>query len=138
MTDGGILFRGDDIPGEASFREFARSFNFPLLNYEFGSTPRTELSNGVYTTTEYPAHQIIPLNNKQAYTTNWPMKIGFIVLLLQRQRGNSDREGSLTYSQLIKRTTHVAQSLVGQDVSSDSAIAVYQQRTVDLLVFQDW
>jgi len=77
LTDGGILFRGFDIPSEASFREFARTFNFPLLNYEFGSTPRTELTDGVYTTTEYPSHQVIPLHNEQAYTTNWPMKIWF-------------------------------------------------------------
>ena len=77
LTDGGILLRGFDVPEEASFQEFARSFNFPLLNYEFGSTPRTELGDGVYTTTEYPAHQVIPLHNEQAYTTNWPMKIWF-------------------------------------------------------------
>ncbi|SJN54198.1 peptide synthase [Vibrio ruber DSM 16370] len=74
---GGILFRGFDILGETEFQEFARSFGFPLLNYEFGSTPRTDLGEGVYTTTEYPAHQVIPLHNEQAYTLNWPMKIWF-------------------------------------------------------------
>ncbi|MDW6092181.1 TauD/TfdA family dioxygenase [Vibrio rhizosphaerae] len=74
---GGILFRGFDILGEAEFQAFARSFGFPLLNYEFGSTPRTDLGEGVYTTTEYPAHQVIPLHNEQAYTLNWPMKIWF-------------------------------------------------------------
>ncbi|MDW6003282.1 TauD/TfdA family dioxygenase [Vibrio mangrovi] len=75
--NGGILFRGFDILGEAEFQEFAKSFGFPLLNYEFGSTPRTDLGEGVYTTTEYPAHQVIPLHNEQAYTLNWPMKIWF-------------------------------------------------------------
>lgn len=76
-TTGGVLFRGFDLIGEEPFQEFARSFGFPLLSYEFGSTPRTDLGEGVYTTTEYPAHQTIPLHNEQAYTLNWPMKIWF-------------------------------------------------------------
>ncbi|SQD76619.1 TauD/TfdA family dioxygenase [Moritella yayanosii] len=74
---GGVLFRGFDTIGEEQFQEFARSFGSPLLNYEFASTPRTDLGDGVYTTTEYPAHQQIPLHNEQAYTLNWPMKIWF-------------------------------------------------------------
>ena len=74
---GGILFRGFDILGEQDFQEFARSFGYPLLSYEFGSTPRTDLGEGIYTATEYPDHQVIPLHNEQAYTLNWPMKIWF-------------------------------------------------------------
>lgn len=31
----------------------------------------------MYTSTEYPAHQSIPLHNEQAYTREWPMKIWF-------------------------------------------------------------
>ncbi|MNP08534.1 peptide synthase [compost metagenome] len=54
-----------------------RSFGHPLLNYEFGSTPRKAIEQGVYTSTEYPAHQIIPLHNEQSYTLQWPMKIWF-------------------------------------------------------------
>ncbi|QUX92160.1 hypothetical protein CYL31_12390 [Marinomonas sp. A3A] len=77
LKSGGLLFRGGDLLGEAEFQEFAKTFGFPLLDYEFGSTPRTDLGEGVYTTTEYPAHQVIPLHNEQAYTLNWPMKIWF-------------------------------------------------------------
>ncbi len=74
---GGVLFRGFDVRGETDFREFARLFGFPLLSYEFGSTPRTALEQGVYTSTEYPPHQKIPLHNEQAYTLQWPLKIWF-------------------------------------------------------------
>ncbi len=48
-----------------------------LASYEFGSTPRSQVHNQVYTSTEYPPHQHIPLHNEQAYTTEWPMKIWF-------------------------------------------------------------
>jgi len=77
LSAGGVLFRGFEAEEEGAFKTFARSFGSPLLNYEFASTPRTELDEGVYTTTEYPAHQSIPLHNEQAYTLNWPMKIWF-------------------------------------------------------------
>ncbi|WP_193075967.1 TauD/TfdA family dioxygenase [Pseudomonas sp. FME51] len=74
---GGILFRGFRVGGVEAFREFAAAFGHPLLNYEFGSTPRSNVTSGVYTSTEYPAHQSIPLHNEQAYTLEWPMKIWF-------------------------------------------------------------
>ena len=77
QTIGGILFRGFALPEEADFYRFVKQFGFELLTYEFGSTPRTDLGKGVYTSTEYPAHQTIPLHNEQAYTTQWPMKIWF-------------------------------------------------------------
>lgn len=74
---GGLLFRGFDVPDAAAFQSFARSFGHPLLSYDFGSTPRTDLGEGVYTSTEYPAHQPIALHNEQSYTLEWPMKIWF-------------------------------------------------------------
>ncbi|WKN24382.1 TauD/TfdA family dioxygenase [Azotobacter vinelandii] len=74
---GGILFRGFQVAGIEDFREFAAAFGHPLLRYEFGSTPRTNVASGIYTSTEYPAHQAIPLHNEQAYTLEWPLKIWF-------------------------------------------------------------
>ncbi len=76
-TVGGVLLRGFDVPSVEGFREFASRFGHPLLSYEFGSTPRTAVGGGVYTATEYPAHQSIPLHNEQAYTRQWPMKAWF-------------------------------------------------------------
>jgi alpha-ketoglutarate-dependent taurine dioxygenase len=74
---GGILFRGFSVPDVSAFKDFAASFGDPLLSYEFGSTPRSKVEQGVYTSTEYPAHQSIPLHNEQAYTRQWPMRIWF-------------------------------------------------------------
>jgi len=75
---GGILFRGFQQQGDdASCKSFANLFSDELLSYEFGSTPRTDLGEGVYTATEYPAHQVIPLHNEQAYTLQWPLNIWF-------------------------------------------------------------
>jgi alpha-ketoglutarate-dependent taurine dioxygenase len=78
---GGVLFRGFDVGDVGGFREFAGSFGHPLLGYDFGSTPRSRVSEGVYSSTEYPAHQHIPLHNEQAYSRSWPMKIWFYCAL---------------------------------------------------------
>ncbi|MBT2787100.1 TauD/TfdA family dioxygenase [Halomonas sp. ISL-106] len=74
---GGVLLRGFDVPSVDDFQRFAAAFGHPLLSYEFASTPRSAVSSGIYTSTEYPAHQHIPLHNEQAYTREWPMKIWF-------------------------------------------------------------
>ena len=74
---GGVLLRGFEVPTVEHFQQVAKAFGHPLLNYEFASTPRSAVSAGVYTSTEYPAHQHIPLHNEQAYTREWPMKIWF-------------------------------------------------------------
>jgi alpha-ketoglutarate-dependent taurine dioxygenase len=76
--DGAILFSGFASDGVEGFQRFAAAFGHPLLNYEFGSTPRSQVDGkGVYTSTEYPAHRSIPLHNEQAYTNEWPMRIWF-------------------------------------------------------------
>lgn len=74
---GGVLLRGFDVPSIETFQQFAAAFGHPLLSYDFGSTPRTAVGGGVYTSTEYPAHQHIPLHNEQAYTREWAMKLWF-------------------------------------------------------------
>ncbi len=74
---GGVLLRGFSLPSLEAFRAFAAAFGHPLLSYEFGSTPRSNVGGGIYTSTEYPAHQAIALHNEQAYTREWPMKIWF-------------------------------------------------------------
>ncbi len=76
-TVGGVLFRGFGVPTPIDFKRFAASFGAPLASYEFGSTPRSKVFAGVYSSTEYPSHQFIPLHNEQAYTRPWPSRIWF-------------------------------------------------------------
>ena len=86
---GGVLFRGFEVGGVDEFQAFAASFGHPLLRYEFGSTPRTQVSSGVYTSTEFPPHQSIPLHNEQSYTREWPMKIWFYSALVAAEGGET-------------------------------------------------
>lgn len=76
-STGAVLFRGFGVPTPLAFKKFAASFGLPLASYEFGSTPRSKVFSGVYSSTEYPAHQSIPLHNEQSYTRQWPSLIWF-------------------------------------------------------------
>jgi alpha-ketoglutarate-dependent taurine dioxygenase len=89
LRSGGLLFRGFDVAGVEGFRSFAAGFGQPLLGYEFGSTPRSKISEGVYSSTEYPAHQHIPLHNEQSYSRQWPMKIWFYCALAAESGGET-------------------------------------------------
>jgi hypothetical protein len=90
LTDcGGIVFRDFSLDGPDGFRAFAADFGHPLLTYEFGSTPRSQVTSGVYTSTEYPPHQHIPLHNEQAYTRDWPMKIWFYCMQPAQEGGET-------------------------------------------------
>ena len=74
---GAVLFRGFGGGSAEELERFARAITPALVEYEFGSTPRSQIHGRIYTSTEYPAHQHIPLHNEQAYTTEWPLKIWF-------------------------------------------------------------
>jgi alpha-ketoglutarate-dependent taurine dioxygenase len=78
--NGGILFRGFKINSHAAFERFLPAVSTELLNYIEGSTPRSHLSDKVYTSTEFPASQFIMLHNELNYVTTWPQRIWFCCL----------------------------------------------------------
>ena len=67
---GGILFRGFEVGGVNGFEQFIQTVAGDLLEYSFRSTPRSQVSGNIYTSTEYPAEQFIPLHNEMAYSRN--------------------------------------------------------------------
>lgn len=74
---GGLLLKGLGLASPENFQAFALRFGDPLLSYDFASTPRSSVGGHVYTSTEYPNHQSIPLHNEQSYARQWPMRIWF-------------------------------------------------------------
>lgn len=72
-----VLFRGFALPPE-EFGELARTLApSGLLPCPDESTPRTEVSRGVFTSTSYPAHQRIRLHNEGGYGAEAPLRIYF-------------------------------------------------------------
>ena len=77
QKEGAILFREFEIGNIEKFEIFITSLCDNLLDYSYGSTPRNRLKGKVYTSTEYPPNQSIPLHNEMSYTSNYPFKIAF-------------------------------------------------------------
>lgn len=75
--NGAILFRGFDIGSIPAFERVAGACSQNLLSYQERSTPRRTLQGKIYSSTEYPADQDIPLHNENSYSHTWPRRIMF-------------------------------------------------------------
>jgi alpha-ketoglutarate-dependent taurine dioxygenase len=89
LKRGGILFRNFSLKSEVEFEQFIRAISGDLLEYTYRSTPRSQVSGNIYTSTEYPADQFIPLHNEMSYSANWPMKIWFFCVKSAQHGGET-------------------------------------------------
>jgi len=80
LAHGALLFRNFNLSSVAEFEQFITAISGQLLEYTYRSTPRTQLSGGIYTSTEYPANEEIPLHNEMSYARTWPTRIFFFCL----------------------------------------------------------
>lgn len=74
---GGVLFRGFSGVTTETFRSLMTELSGEPLQYLERTSPRHEVGNKVYTSTDYPAAQEIFLHNEQSYNTSWPLRIFF-------------------------------------------------------------
>lgn len=89
LSRGAILFRGFGVRTQSDFARFLDAVTSHLLRYTEGATPRTELADRIYTSTEYPADQRIALHNELTYVTTWPGRIWFCCVQPARERGET-------------------------------------------------
>lgn len=81
-THGAVLLPGLKLNNSQQFQDLLSIvFDAPLLEYRNRSTPRTQLRGQIYTSTEYPAEESIPLHNENAYSHAWALRLGFLSLL---------------------------------------------------------
>lgn len=84
---GSLLFRGWTVGALEGFREFVTTTGGSPEKYTYRSTPRTEVGNGIYTSTEYPADKFIPMHNEHSYSRSWPMRLFFFAELPSPEGG---------------------------------------------------
>ncbi|HKX28619.1 MAG TPA: TauD/TfdA family dioxygenase [Blastocatellia bacterium] len=89
LKHGGILFRNFQLPSPESFGQFVIACSDHLLPYRERSSPRTQISNNIYTSTDYPADQSIFLHNENSYQHVWPLKIFFFCSTPPTQGGET-------------------------------------------------
>jgi len=86
---GAILFRGFNLKSVTEFERFIRAVSGDALAYNERSSPRSQISGHIYTSTDYPADKQIFLHNEQSYNLLFPLKILFYCV-------NASREGGAT------------------------------------------
>jgi alpha-ketoglutarate-dependent taurine dioxygenase len=88
LEQGAVLLRGFRVDGIDAFeRLIATLSEHDLVAYTNRSTPRRQVQGRIYTSTEYPADQHIPLHNENSYSHAWAMKIFFHCLTPAAQGG---------------------------------------------------
>jgi alpha-ketoglutarate-dependent taurine dioxygenase len=86
---GAVLLRGFDLAGPEGLERLVNAVSGSAMPYTYRSTPRRTVAGLVYTSTEYPADQPIPLHNEMSYTRTWPRKIFFFCTQPAAQGGET-------------------------------------------------
>ena len=86
---GATLLRGFELGSEQGFQDVVGAVTPALLQYDYASTPRSRRLGRIYTSTEYPAHQTIPLHNEMSYCARWPATLWFACLQPAKSGGDT-------------------------------------------------
>lgn len=89
LSTGALLFRGFPKLDLGEFEGMLHAFSGPTLDYEYRSNDRTRLSGNVFTSTEYPATEVIPPHNEMSYFSTWPKHIWFMCDVPPAARGET-------------------------------------------------
>jgi alpha-ketoglutarate-dependent taurine dioxygenase len=74
---GALLFRGFGVSGTDGLQRFVRAVCGDPLEYRERSSPRHELADRVYTSTDYPSSETIFPHNEHSYAKRFPLKLFF-------------------------------------------------------------
>ena len=77
LESGAIKFSGVRIESQKDFQYIVNSIGEEFLAYIDGNSPRTKLSDKVYTSTEYDQDQKITMHNELSYSAQWPNRLFF-------------------------------------------------------------
>ncbi|MEH2296111.1 TauD/TfdA family dioxygenase [Nostoc sp.] len=89
LKHGAILFRGFNVDTVVGFEQVIKAICFEAMEYRYRASPRTQVSNRIYTSTDYPADQSIFPHNEHAYSPTFPLKIFFFCLTPAQQGGET-------------------------------------------------
>lgn len=88
LKHGAILFREFHVKDITEFEQIARSL-CPELFGEYGDLPRASISENIYSSTPYPADQIILFHNESAHLHHWPLKQWFCCIKAAQRGGET-------------------------------------------------
>lgn len=89
MKHGAILFRRFELHSVKQFEQFVEALCGELLPYLERSSPRHEVGENVYTSTDYPAEESIFPHNEHSYSLELPLKLFFFCMTPAEKGGET-------------------------------------------------
>jgi alpha-ketoglutarate-dependent taurine dioxygenase len=86
---GGLLFRDFNVADVSAFEQFVKHTSNEMLAYRERSSPRSQVSGQIYTSTDYPAGKRIFLHNENSYQHVFPLKIFFFCVVPPAEGGQT-------------------------------------------------
>jgi alpha-ketoglutarate-dependent taurine dioxygenase len=77
LRHGALLFRGFPVRSVEQFDQVIASLSPGALEYMFRASPRTRVGGNIYTSTDYPADQMIFPHNEHSYSPRFPLRLFF-------------------------------------------------------------
>jgi alpha-ketoglutarate-dependent taurine dioxygenase len=86
---GALLFRGFNISKISELHDFVTATSGTPLDYVERSSPRSQVAEHIYTSTNHPADQQIFLHNENSYKHTWPQRLFFFSSIVADQGGET-------------------------------------------------
>lgn len=87
LKHGAVLLSGCGVDSVDRFQRLTELVTPDLLDYLERAAPRNEVGAKVFTSTEYPADQVIPMHHEMSYSHNWPVKLWFYCAQAAKEGG---------------------------------------------------
>ena len=89
LKHGAILFRGFNLKDAADLERFIEASSGGLIPYQERSSPRHEVGEKVYTSTDYPPEYSIFPHNEHSYCRSLPLRLHFLCIRSAQQGGET-------------------------------------------------
>ncbi|MES2740504.1 MAG: TauD/TfdA family dioxygenase [Pseudomonadota bacterium] len=89
LRHGAILFRDFGIHTVERFEQVIAALSPGALEYQFRASPRTRVGGNIYTSTDYPADQMIFPHNEHSYSPKFPLRLFFYCHVAPGVRGET-------------------------------------------------
>lgn len=99
---GAVLFRGFGIVSLDQFNEVISALSPGALEYMFRASPRTRVGGNIYTSTDYPADQVIFPHNEHSYSPRFPLRLFFYCHLPSETGGETPIGSTRKVMELIR------------------------------------
>ena len=87
--EGAMLARGFHVDTPEAFSTVATALRPELMRYVGGDSPRSQVSDRVYTSTAFPPRMAIGLHNELSYSRAWPRRLFFCCTVAARSGGET-------------------------------------------------